>query len=165
MNDVFGPLEGMSLGVVDRHEVINGVPDILERGKVCSSQGRTSKDREAYLDLVEPARMRWGVMEMDILVARQPQVVLRLVRAEVVQDHVDLLARMQPSSSNSVVYWRSITLPAGWMFRRMGDTLSQKGSLMKEGTNVDVTVTSAPSSTKNKENQRDPEMNQMKKGN
>lgn len=36
---------------------------------------------------------------------------------------------------------------------------------MKEGTIVDATIIAAPSSTKNKEKQRDPEMHQTKKGN
>lgn len=51
------------------------------------------------------------------------------------------------------------------MFRQLNDTLSRKGYLMKEGTIVDATIIAAPSSTKNKENQRDPEMHQTKKGN
>ena len=51
------------------------------------------------------------------------------------------------------------------MFHQIGDTLSQKGYLMKEGTIVDATIIAAPSSTKNKEGQRDPEMHQTKKGN
>ena len=43
--------------------------------------------------------------------------------------------------------------------------LSEKGLLLKEGTIVDATIISAPSSTKNKSRQRDPEMHQTKKGN
>lgn len=43
--------------------------------------------------------------------------------------------------------------------------LASKGCSLREGTIVDATLISAPSSTKNKENQRDPEMHQTKKGN
>lgn len=43
--------------------------------------------------------------------------------------------------------------------------LEQKGYLMKKGTIVDATLIAAPSSTKNKEGKRDPEMHQTKKGN
>lgn len=43
--------------------------------------------------------------------------------------------------------------------------LTTKGLLMKEGTIVDATIIAAPSSTKNKEQKRDAEMSQTKKGN
>ena len=43
--------------------------------------------------------------------------------------------------------------------------LTQQGLLMREGTMVDATIIAAPSSTKNKDNARDPEMHQTKKGN
>ena len=43
--------------------------------------------------------------------------------------------------------------------------LARKGLLMREGTIVDATLIAAPSSTKNSEGSRDPEMHQTKKGN
>jgi transposase, IS5 family len=43
--------------------------------------------------------------------------------------------------------------------------LSDKGLLLKAGTVVDATLIAAPSSTKNQDGQRDPEMHQTKKGN
>lgn len=43
--------------------------------------------------------------------------------------------------------------------------LSAKGYMLKEGTVVDATLIAAPSSTKNKGGERDPEMHQAKKGN
>jgi transposase, IS5 family len=43
--------------------------------------------------------------------------------------------------------------------------LSAEGYMLKEGTAVDATLISAPSSTKNKGGERDPEMHQTKKGN
>jgi transposase, IS5 family len=43
--------------------------------------------------------------------------------------------------------------------------LTEKGIMLKGGTIVDATIISAPSSTKNKDRQRDPEMHQTKKGN
>ena len=43
--------------------------------------------------------------------------------------------------------------------------LAMKGLLMREGTIVDATLIAAPSSTKNSEGSRDPEMRQTKKGN
>ena len=44
-------------------------------------------------------------------------------------------------------------------------TLAAKGLLLKTGTVVDATLIAAPSSTKNKDGERDPEMHQTKKGN
>ena len=43
--------------------------------------------------------------------------------------------------------------------------LAQQGLLLKTGTVVDATIIAAPSSTKNKDGERDPEMRQTKKGN
>ena len=43
--------------------------------------------------------------------------------------------------------------------------LTEKGLLLREGTIVDATIISAPSSTKNQTRTRDPEMKQTKKGN
>ena len=47
----------------------------------------------------------------------------------------------------------------------VNELLSRKGLLLKAGTVVDATLTSAPSSTKNASGERDPEMHQSKKGN
>jgi IS5 family transposase len=51
------------------------------------------------------------------------------------------------------------------MLRVVNDLLAYKGLLLKSGTAVDATLISAPSSTKNAESKRDPEMHQTKKGN
>ncbi len=47
----------------------------------------------------------------------------------------------------------------------VNDLLTQRGLLLKAGTAVDATLIPAPSSTKNKDKQRDPEMHSSKKGN
>jgi IS5 family transposase len=44
------------------------------------------------------------------------------------------------------------------------DLLVQRGLLLKAGTVVDATLIAAPSSTKNKDHKRDPEMHSSKKG-
>ena len=51
------------------------------------------------------------------------------------------------------------------MLRVVNDILQAKGVMMKKGTVVDATLIAAPSSTKNAEGERDPEMKQAKKGN
>ena len=47
----------------------------------------------------------------------------------------------------------------------MNQWLSEAGVLLKEGSLIDATIIEAPSSTKNKAGERDPEMHQTKKGN
>lgn len=51
------------------------------------------------------------------------------------------------------------------LFQSTEQYLSEHGMILSEGTIVDASIISAPSSTKNKERQRDPEMKQSKKGN
>jgi IS5 family transposase len=51
------------------------------------------------------------------------------------------------------------------IFAEVAALLSEKKLLMREGTIVDATIIAAPSSTKNRAKERDPEMHQVKKGN
>ena len=51
------------------------------------------------------------------------------------------------------------------LFKTVNQWLSECGVMMTQGTLVDATIIEAPSSTKNKKNERDPEMHQTKKGN
>ena len=51
------------------------------------------------------------------------------------------------------------------LFNSINKSLDKEGVSLKEGTIVDATIISAPTSTKNKSGKRDPEMNQTKKGN
>ena len=51
------------------------------------------------------------------------------------------------------------------LFTEVKEYLAEQGVWLKEGTIVDATIIEAPSSTKNRSGQRDPEMRQVKKGN
>jgi len=51
------------------------------------------------------------------------------------------------------------------IFATINTLLAAKGLILREGTVVDATLIAAPSSTKNREGERDPEMRQTKKGN
>jgi len=51
------------------------------------------------------------------------------------------------------------------LFARIGEYLAKQGLQVSRGTIVDATIIAAPSSTKNRTKQRDPEMHQTKKGN
>ena len=51
------------------------------------------------------------------------------------------------------------------LFAEVDDMLTERGLLLRHGTIVDATIVSAASSTKNEPGERDPEMQQTKKGN
>ncbi|MFM2065136.1 MAG: hypothetical protein RLZZ584_45 [Pseudomonadota bacterium] len=51
------------------------------------------------------------------------------------------------------------------LFDEIKALLGERGLLLREGTMVDATIIAAPPSTKNKDNTRDPDMHQTKKGN
>jgi IS5 family transposase len=51
------------------------------------------------------------------------------------------------------------------LFNTINAVLEKKGLLLKGGTMVDATIVQAPTSTKNQEKKRDPDMHQTKKGN
>jgi len=51
------------------------------------------------------------------------------------------------------------------LFQQVECYLSDKGLIVNEGTIVDASIINAPSSTKNRDKRRDPEMKQTKKGN
>lgn len=51
------------------------------------------------------------------------------------------------------------------IFEKMNEHLASKGVTVASGTIVDATIIAAPSSTKNEDRARDPEMRQTKKGN
>ncbi|MDA0993352.1 MAG: IS5 family transposase [Proteobacteria bacterium] len=51
------------------------------------------------------------------------------------------------------------------LFAGINQHLAEQGLMLKEGTIVDASIISAPSSTKNQSRERDPEMHQAKKGN
>ena len=51
------------------------------------------------------------------------------------------------------------------LFAEVSAMLEERGLLMRQGTIVDATIIAAPSSTKNKQKARDPEMHQTRKGN
>ncbi len=51
------------------------------------------------------------------------------------------------------------------IFTEINNWLTDSGVILKEGTLVDATIIEAPTSTKNKDKQRDPDMHQTKKVN
>ena len=77
------------------------------------------------------------------------------------------LAHEDAPDKTTVLHFRHL-LEAHGLTRRVFATinahLAAKGLLLREGTIVDATIISAPSSTKNERKERDPEMHQTRKG-
>jgi len=55
--------------------------------------------------------------------------------------------------------------PGKVLFKEMNKHLEKQGLMLRDGSMVDATIISAPSSTKNRSGKRDPDMHQTKKGN
>jgi len=78
------------------------------------------------------------------------------------------LAHEDAPDSTTVLHFRHLLERHGLterIFAAIKDHLAAKGLLLKEGTIVDATIISAPTSTKNASKARDPQMHQTKKGN
>jgi transposase, IS5 family len=79
---------------------------------------------------------------------------------------IDLAAEGVPDATTLLKFRRLLEthdLCKG-LFAAINADLTARGLLLREGTLVDATLIAAPSSTKNKEKQRDPEMHQTRKG-
>src|ERR687892_2471523 len=85
------PVEGRCGRVVRFDEGIDGLAQLPDRGEASAGKRAAGEDREPDLDLVEPAGVGWGEVEVDVLVPGQPSVALGLVGLEVVEDDVNLL--------------------------------------------------------------------------
>jgi transposase, IS5 family len=80
---------------------------------------------------------------------------------------IDLAADTVPDETTILNFrhWLERHDLAKGLFEEVGAMLEERGLLMRQGTIVDATIIAAPSSTKNKQKARDPEMHQTRKGN
>jgi transposase, IS5 family len=80
---------------------------------------------------------------------------------------IDLAVRSVPDATTVLNFrhWLERHDLTKVLFDEIGAMLEERGLLMRQGTIVDATIIAAPSSTKNKEKSRDPEMHQTRKGN
>jgi len=78
------------------------------------------------------------------------------------------LARESAPDATTLLKFRRLLETHGLtqrIFAAINAHLAEQGLTLREGTVVDATILSAPPSTKNREQARDPEMHQTKKGN
>src|SRR5271165_1301766 len=87
-DDLLGPLEGVSVLIVWGDERIDLLAHLSWGGEAGAGQGVTGEDGEPDFDLVEPGCVGWGEVKMDVLLARQPTIVFRLMGIQIVQDDV-----------------------------------------------------------------------------
>ena len=81
--------------------------------------------------------------------------------------HIDFLTEQVPDAT-TLLHFRHILEEhkiGEQIFADVNTRLENAGLIMHGGTIVDATIVAAPSSTKNKDGKRDPEMHQTKKGN
>ena len=101
------PLERGGGLVVGRDEGIDAAAHLVGRGMARAVERATLQDAEPDLDLVEPARVGGGEMEVDVAVTGQPAIVLGLVGREVVEDDVDLEVGLGMGSETSFMKSRN----------------------------------------------------------
>lgn len=79
---------------------------------------------------------------------------------------VDLGSERVPDATTLLKFRRLLEVHdlGGKLFTRVADVLQAQGLEIGTGTIVDATIIGAPSSTKNEEKKRDPEMHQTRKG-
>src|SRR5258706_8841249 len=89
------PIEGRRTGVVGLDEPIDGLSQLNGRVEAGILKCTTRKNAEPTLDLVHPACMSWREVQVDPRMSRQPAVVFRLVRRQVVENDVEVLIGMR----------------------------------------------------------------------
>ena len=80
---------------------------------------------------------------------------------------IDLISDRIPDETTILAFWHLLEKHdlGQKVFETVKAHLKERGMAMKQGTIIDATLISAHSSTKNKTDERDPEMHQTKKGN
>ena len=80
---------------------------------------------------------------------------------------IDLQAEGVPDATTLLKFRRLLETPelCKGLFAAINADLTARGLLLRERTLVDATLIAAPSSTKNQQKERDPEMHQTRKGN
>jgi hypothetical protein len=88
------PDEGLGCLVVSFDEGVDVSDEFFDASEGRSVERLFGQDLEPDLDLIEPGGVGRRVVEMHVLVALQPHVVLWLVRGEIVEDDMDFALRM-----------------------------------------------------------------------
>ena len=86
----FGPGKWFGVLIIGRDEGIDMGSQLCDRSKGGAGERLVGQDREPNLDLIEPGGARRREMKVDVGMADEPAVGLRLMGVEVVEDDVNL---------------------------------------------------------------------------
>src|SRR6516162_290683 len=86
----FGPGKWFGVLIIGRDEGIDMGSQLCDRSKGGAGERLVGQDREPNLDLIEPGGARRREMKVDVGMAGEPAVGLRLMGVEVVEDDVNL---------------------------------------------------------------------------
>ena len=95
MNNMLGPLKGMSFLAISLREGINSLAHFLGRDGTQSSKRPPPQNTEPALHLVQPGSMSRSVMEMDIGMSGQPPIMLGFMGIEIIQNDVQFCASVE----------------------------------------------------------------------
>ena len=90
----FLPDERLSGFVIAVHEGFDVGLEFGDGAEGSSGQRLSGEDREPDFHLIEPRRLRGREVEMNVGVAFEPTVILRLMGVEIVEDDMDFAASM-----------------------------------------------------------------------
>ena len=123
-------------------------------------RGRPPKDIETMLRMY--LLQVWFTLSDELLEDSiyDSQAMRRFVRIDLIEENVP--------DATTLLKFRHLIEKNGIakrLFNAINGIFTKCGHMMREGTIIDATLISAPSSTKNAKKKRDPEMHQTKKGN
>ena len=101
MHDGFGPLKRDRLVVVCFHKGVDGIPELSRRGETGAAQSRSAQNAEPAFHLIQPGTVGGSEVQMHLRMSSQPAITFRFVGIQIVQDHMDLPARI---GSNDIVH-------------------------------------------------------------
>jgi len=91
---LLGPFKRVRVLVVGADKVIDALTQLPWTGKARSRQGVRDEDAEPDLHLIEPRRMGRNEVQVDVLVPREPAIMLRFMSVQIVEDNVQLPVRI-----------------------------------------------------------------------
>ena len=93
-DDLLGPFERVGVVIIGSDEGVDLIADLARGCEAGPGQGVSGEDGEPHFHLVEPGGVGRREVKLDVLVARQPAIVLGLMGVQVVQDDVNFSAGM-----------------------------------------------------------------------
>jgi IS5 family transposase len=123
---------------------------------------------QLHLSLVF-ARHRWSALEKRVLRRSLESGEDALIEVPVMRRFagIDMMSERIPDETTILAFRHLLEKHdlGKRIFVAVKAHLKSRGMAMKQGTIIDATLIAAPTSTKNKQGERDPEMHQTKKGN